>query len=198
MDRLCLPFLILLLLSILYRVPETVAEKYGETDFIKASCGATRYPDLCFESLSIYRSKIQQSPRQLAQAALSVSLSRARSVTNFVSMMTRVKGIKGRDFLAVKDCVDNMGDSVDRLSRSMKELGQMGRRVRGQSFLWHMSNVQTWVSAALTDEDTCIDGFSGHGSNEHIKASIKSRVVKVAQVTSNALALVNRFAAKHH
>ncbi|OVA19548.1 Pectinesterase inhibitor domain [Macleaya cordata] len=197
MARLCLSFL--LLLSIIYTSSATAAKRSpaGATDFIKASCGATRYPNLCFESLSVYRSTIQRSPRQMAQAALSVSLARARSATNYVSMMTRVEGIKGRDFQAVKDCVDNMGDSVDRLSRSIKELGQMGQ-VRGQSFIWHMSNVQTWVSAALTDENTCVDGFMGHGSNENVKAAIKSRVVGVAQVTSNALALVNRFAAKHH
>ncbi|XP_059643443.1 21 kDa protein-like [Cornus florida] len=166
------------------------------TNFIKASCRATRYPALCVQYLSIYATKIQQSQRQLAQTALSVSLSRARSATAFVAKMTRVSGIKPREYQAVKDCVDNMGDTVYQLSKSIKELGHMGR-ASGQDFTWHMSNVQTWVSAALTDENTCVDGFGGRAMNGNVKASIKNRVTRVAQLTSNALALVNRFAAKH-
>ncbi|KAI8030579.1 hypothetical protein LOK49_LG01G01327 [Camellia lanceoleosa] len=60
---------------------------------------------------------------------------------------------------------------------------------KGKDFLWHMSNVETWVSAALTDENTCLDGFSGRALDGNVKASIKARVTNVAQVTSNALAL---------
>lgn len=89
-----------------------------------------------------------------------------------------------------------MGDSVDQLSRSMKEIGHMGHS-NGQDFLWHMSNVQTWVSAALTNENTCVDGFSGHLMDGKMKSAIRMRVTNVAQVTSNALALVNHFATRH-
>ncbi|KAF4360445.1 hypothetical protein CsatB_004102 [Cannabis sativa] len=165
-------------------------------DFIKASCKATTYPALCVHSLSAFATKIRQSQRQLSQTALAVSLSKAKSASDFVSKMTRVKGITPRERAAVKDCIENMADTVDRLSQSVRELGHMGS---GQDFVWHMSNVQTWVSAALTDENTCLDGFGGRGMNNgNVKAAIRRRVVSVAQVTSNALALVNCFASKHH
>ncbi|MCL7031796.1 hypothetical protein MKW94_005611 [Papaver nudicaule] len=189
---------LLLFFSIFCTSPVAMAKKSGKSDFIRTSCGVTQYPDLCFESLSVFRSEIRQSPRQIAQTALHVSLSRARSVRSYVSTMTRVKGIKGRDLQAVKDCVDNMGDSVDRLSKSIKELGEMSKGKNTADFMWHMSNVQTWVSAALTDENTCTEGFTGHGKNTNYRAGIRRRVTGVAQVTSNALALVNHFAAKHY
>lgn len=166
------------------------------TDFIKVSCRATRYPAVCVHSLSGYASAIRQSQRQLAQTALAVSLASARSTSVFMSRMTKVKGIKVREYRAVKDCVENMGDTVDRLSNSMRELEHMGQAI-GQDFMWHMSNVQTWVSAALTDENTCIDGFAERNMEGHVKTAIKRRINNVAQVTSNALALVNRFAEKH-
>ncbi|KAF8412399.1 hypothetical protein HHK36_000362 [Tetracentron sinense] len=198
MARLILSSL-LLLLSILYissTAESAVARHSGATDFIKASCSATRYPVLCVQCLSMYSNAIQRSQRQLAQTALSVSLARARSTTAFVSKLGKAKGMKGREYQAVKDCVDNMSDSVDRLSRSLRELGHMGQ-AGGQEFMWHMSNVQTWVSAAVTDENTCVDGFAGRGMDGHVKASIRGRVINVAQVTSNALGLVNQFAARH-
>ncbi|XP_074331104.1 21 kDa protein [Apium graveolens] len=162
------------------------------TNFIKTSCKATSYPVLCFQLLSVYAGKIQQNEHELARAALSVSLAKAESTTVFVSRMPKVRGIKPREFKAVKDCIDNMQNTVNQLHRSMKELDLMDK-VRVQDFVWHMSNVQTWISAALTFENTCIEGFSGPLWDGRIKASVKGRVVSVAQVTSNALALVNQF-----
>ncbi|KAL7160314.1 hypothetical protein ABFS83_01G085800 [Erythranthe nasuta] len=166
------------------------------TDFIKAECRATRYPALCVQCLSNYTTTPQLTHRQLAQAALSVSLSRARSSAGFISRLAKMKGMKPAEHRAVRDCIDNMGDTVDQLSRSMKELGSMGR-VAGQDFNWHVSNVMTWTSAALTNENTCVDGFAGPAFDGSVKAAIRRRVLNCAQVTSNALALVNRFATRH-
>ncbi|XP_057518667.1 pectinesterase inhibitor 9-like [Amaranthus tricolor] len=163
-------------------------------NFIWSSCLSTRYPPLCFHSLKSYGSKIGRSQRQLTLAALAVSLSKARSAVGFVSQVTKVKGIKRHELEAVKDCIDTMSDSVDQLSQSFEELANLGH-TNGEDFMWHMSNVQTWVSAALTDETTCVDGFSDgvHENSGKIKSSIQVRVNNVAQVTSNALALVNKY-----
>lgn len=107
--------------------------------------------------------------------------------------MKKIKGIKHRELEAVKDCIDTMGDSVDQLSHSIQELANLGH-TNGEDFMWHISNVQTWVSSALTDENTCVDGLSDeHVKGGKIKAAIQKKVNNVAHVTSNALALVNRF-----
>lgn len=55
-----------------------------------------------------------------------------------------------------------------------------------------MSNVQTWMSAALTDEETCTDGFEDV-PNGPVKSDVSAKATGVKQVTSNALALVNSF-----
>ncbi|XP_070038848.1 pectinesterase inhibitor 9-like [Nicotiana tomentosiformis] len=165
--------------------------------FIRVSCKATLYPVLCVQCLSAYANTVKQSEQQLARVALSVSLSRAKSTTIFVSKLTRVRGLKPREKQAVKDCFDTMSDSVDQINKSIPELGQTGHFAAGQDFMWHVSNVQTWVSAAMTDENTCLDGFSGPGMNGNVKAVLRSRILHLAQVTSNALALVNRFADRH-
>ncbi|KAK9292682.1 hypothetical protein L1049_020661 [Liquidambar formosana] len=191
--------LLLLLLPILYitgTVESVAAVPSAYTNFIKVSCNTTRYPALCVESLSAYSSEIRQSPRQLAQTALSVSLARAQTAKTFVSKVTKFKGLKRREYEAVKDCMEEIGDAVDRLSKSIQELKSFGSS-KGQEFLWHMSNVETWVSAALTDENTCVEGFVGPDSEGSVQSSITARVVNVAQVISNALAFVNQFAGKH-
>ncbi|KAG8382388.1 hypothetical protein BUALT_Bualt05G0072200 [Buddleja alternifolia] len=193
--------LLLLLLIISFHYILHIANSASDSkpkaaNFIKAECGATLYPALCVHCLSSYSTKIQQNKLQLAQVALSVSLSRAQSVSRFVSKLARMRGVKTMEYRAVKDCVENMGGTVDQLSRSMRELGSMSR-VAGRDFEWHVSNVETWVSAALTYENTCLDGFAGAKMGGNVKVAIRRRVLNCAQVTSNALALVNRFAARH-
>ncbi|KAK7854847.1 21 kDa protein [Quercus suber] len=191
---------LLLLLSISLYLATTAKSSSSaggyDTSFIKSSCSSTTYPAVCVKTLSAYAPAIQKSPRQLAHTALSVSLSKCESTKTFVSKMTKMKGLKSREYEAVKDCLEEMGDTVDRLSKSIHELKHIGQ-AKGQDFSWHMSNVETWVSAALTDENTCLDGFSGKALDGKVKASIKAQVVNVAQVTSNALALVNSYASKH-
>lgn len=174
----------------------TAESSITPSEFIKSSCRATRYPVLCVQCLMGYASVIGQSERQLTITALSVSISRTRSSASFVKKISKARGIKPREYRAVQDCIENMGDSLDSLSQSVRELGSIGHAV-GEDFVWHMTNVQTWVSAALTDDNTCLDGFAGPSMNGIVKAAIKDRVVNVAQVTSNTLALVNRFASSH-
>lgn len=65
-----------------------------------------------------------------------------------------------------------------------------------QSLRLQMSNVKTWLSAALTYEYTCTDGFEDFHEDDSIKYDVCSRVDGVKKLTSNALALVNRYAEK--
>ncbi|XWS47655.1 hypothetical protein CRYUN_Cryun13aG0002800 [Craigia yunnanensis] len=195
MARTSLIFLLLSLLYIACQARSQTAASSRASNFIKASCSATKYPALCVQSLATFAPSIQQSPRQLAQTALSVSLDRVKSTQEFVSKMKKFKGVKKIEYEAIKDCIEEMSDSVDRLSKSVQELKHMGQ-AKGQDFLWHVSNVETWVSSALTDENTCVDGFARRGMDGKVKASIRGRVINVAQVTSNALSLVNQFASK--
>jgi len=178
--------LLALILPLFYTAGEA-ANSAASTRFIKVSCSTTRYPTLCLESLSLYAATIKQSPRQMAQTALSVTLARAVSAKTFVKKLNKLKGLKPREYIALKDCSQGMADGADRLSKSVREL----QRVAGKDSSWLVSNVQTWVSAALTDASTCLDGFAGRPL-----PSVTAEVTNVMKLTSNALALVNQFAAK--
>ncbi|KAF8027099.1 hypothetical protein BT93_E0119 [Corymbia citriodora subsp. variegata] len=198
-----LSFLLLLLLHVLFFT--TLLEPSNSqpatdpnTDFIKSSCSSTHYPALCVQCLSGYAASVQQDSRQLARAALQVSLDRARTAGSYVAQLSRFQGITPRESQAVQDCVQNIGHSASQLSQSIDELGQMGGQgAAGEAFGWHMSNAQTWVSGALTDENMCLDGFSRPDMDGSVKNSVRGQVVELAQVVSNALALVDRYGSRH-
>ncbi|CAN4075507.1 unnamed protein product [Withania somnifera] len=191
-----LKLILLAIVLSLFPFSGTVDSAAVATSFLKSSCKITTYPEVCVTSLAGYAPVIKRSPQQLAQTALSVSLDRAQSAQAFVRKLCKFKGLKPREYAALKDCLEEMSDTIDRISKSVQELKSIGR-ARGKDFQWHMSNIETWISAALTNENTCGDGFAGRALNGRIKASIRARVTHVAQVTSNALALINQLAAKH-
>ncbi|KAL0548565.1 hypothetical protein IC582_013019 [Cucumis melo] len=165
----------------------------SSTEFIKSSCSSTTYPRLCFSSLSVHANAIQTSPRLLATAALSVSLSSVKSTTTQILKLSHSHGLSSRDVSALNDCLEELSDSVDSLAASISEMPKL----RGSNFDLAMSNVQTWVSAALTDETTCSEGFKGKTVKGGVKAAVRSRIVNIAQLTSNALSLINRIADLH-
>lgn len=190
-------FLLLTIFCATSTADRTVQRHSRARAFVQAQCRSTQFPKLCFESLFGHVNVTMQSQRQLAQIALTVSLAKARYTSAYVTgVAEHFSQTRGSDYQAVKDCLRQINDGVGQIALSIKELGQMDRDGEG-AFFWHESNVKSWISAAQTDASTCIDGFSGHAVGGKIKATIKAKVLNVAQVTSNALALFNRFAARH-
>ncbi|CAN6565092.1 unnamed protein product [Malus baccata var. baccata] len=162
-------------------------------EFMKTSCSATTYPKLCLASLSSLAGAIQTSPKLMACAALNVTLASAISTSTMMSKLSHSHGMEPKEVGAMRDCVEELGDSVYELKKSIAEMGSF----KSSDFQLMISDVQTWVSAALTDETTCFDGFEENGMNGKLKTIVGGRIVKIAQLTSNALALINRYASVH-
>ncbi|KAK3447330.1 21 kDa protein [Eucalyptus grandis] len=165
----------------------------NSTDFIRTSCSKTTYPKLCFSSLSSHAAAIQMSPKLLACTALDVTLKNARSVSVLMVNLSRSQGLKPREAAAMQDCMELLGDAVDELRRSIAEMKDLKER----DFKLMISDVQTWASAALTDEDTCSDGFAGKEMDGKVKTVVRAWIVTLSHLTSNALALINAYASLH-
>ncbi|XP_050376993.1 pectinesterase inhibitor 3 [Argentina anserina] len=157
----------------------------SSSHLVRTSCQHASYPSLCLHTLS---TSPAQTPRDLAQAAVSVSLSRTRKVSAFLSQLSRSTSSSSpkRQRVSISDCVEQVSDSVDELSRTLEEL----HHLHEETFRWQMSDAQTWVSAALTNEDTCLDGFQDVDGK--VKADVKRKITDAARVTSNALYMINR------
>jgi len=101
-------------------------------------------------------------------------------------------------YLTVQDCVNQINDSVDQLSQAIKELKRLNKfsTIINDKVLWHISNVEKWVSTALTDASSCVQSFPGHRMSKRV-AAIKIKAKNVAEVTSNALALFHSYATRY-
>jgi len=158
-------------------------------EFIRTSCSTTTYPRLCYTSLSIHSRTIHTSPKLIANAALNVTLSSAKSTSTMMSKLSQSHGLKPKEVSAMKDCVEELSDAVYELRESIDEMDHVKR----SDFEVMISDVRTWVSAAMTDESTCSDGFAGNAMNGNLKRAVRGRIMNIAQLTSNALALVTNY-----
>ncbi|PON66038.1 Pectinesterase inhibitor domain containing protein [Parasponia andersonii] len=194
--------LILLSLALLSQPHSVAARRRGHdlqapsSDLVRTSCVHANYPNLCLRTLSAY-SGPARTPRDLAQAAVNVSLDRAKRVSKYLARTAFSYGGGGsggggggskRQRAALGDCVEQISDSVEELTKTLAEL----QHLRWETFRWQMSNAQTWVSAALTNEDTCLDGFQGVDGGGKLKADVKRKITNLARITSNALYMINR------
>ncbi|KAK4263993.1 hypothetical protein QN277_029336 [Acacia crassicarpa] len=168
------------------------------TTFIRTSCNVTLYPGLCYSSLSPYHSAIQQNSAKLARVAIALTLTKAHRMASYLSGLSRDAdySTNSRAASALRDCFTNLGDAVDEIRGSLKQMRQLAITGAGsEQFRFQMSNVQTWMSAALTDEDTCTDGFDDL-PERGVKTEVCDRMTYLKELTSNALALVNSYVNK--
>ncbi|KAF6174681.1 hypothetical protein GIB67_008736 [Kingdonia uniflora] len=171
----------------------TLTTNKTNTQFIKTSCTNTTYPALCLQSLSSYSNKIKSNYQKLVYTAVSVAFKSAQSASSVVSDLTRRQNIKRSEAVALKDCVESIRDSIDELRQSLKQM----KSLNGTRRYYQMSNVRTWMSAALSDDDTCLNGLEEEHVSGQTRDTIKESLVNVTQLTSNALFLCNRLNYTH-
>ncbi|CAN1258727.1 Pectinesterase inhibitor 10 [Linum perenne] len=166
--------------------PDSSRRLNPEAEFIRTSCNSTLYPKRCYITLSPYAAEVGSDPKKLSLKALNVTLKVTKSASRLMKRMSRIKGLNHRAAAAVADCMEEVEDAVE----------ELGNSVAGPEFCRVISDVQSWVSAAETDDDTCTDGFDEAAAavNRNVKRIVERHVGRISRFTSNALALVNLYA----
>ncbi|MED6176626.1 hypothetical protein PIB30_090025 [Stylosanthes scabra] len=164
---------------------------YYYKSYIKSSCNTTTYPSICYKNLNRYALSIQADPLKLCNTSLSLALKAARSAASTVSKILK----KGNNNLTaqakavVHDCYSNLKDSVGEMQDSIYEMGNL---YDDSDKGFHLSNIKTWVSAAITNYNTCSDGFEEMNNVDgDLRDKIRTLVSNLDRMTSNALYFIN-------
>lgn len=181
-------------LLILLAICLTTSSRFSaakDDKYVQQACGVTRYRSLCVRSLSPFSGSAKTSPSLWARAGVSVTITEAKSVVQYlikIKRQVRNRWRGTRNNAALGDCIECFQNAIDELHKSLGILRNLNRRTFGTQ----MGDLNTWLSAALTDADTCLDGFEGQKGRQ--VRLIRRRVSKASCVTSNALALANKLA----
>ncbi|KAL9237063.1 hypothetical protein vseg_011652 [Gypsophila vaccaria] len=159
--------------------------------FIKQECDSTDYPQLCYNTLSPYASKIKDNRQKLCNVALIVSVSATKKASSIVAKVSKKEKSKlnKTEAGAIKDCIEEIGYSIDEINQSLNEIKTYKK---GFNSMYVRSNVITWVSAAITDEITCLDGIDEAHVRLNTKNKITPSVLRSLKLLSITLSLLNR------
>ncbi|XP_061348294.1 LOW QUALITY PROTEIN: putative pectinesterase/pectinesterase inhibitor 24 [Gastrolobium bilobum] len=154
------------------------------TNSFKAVCDVTLYKDSCYRSLgSLYHSgQVQVQPEELFKFSIKVALTEVSKAVIFFSENGVFKGLNdSRTKEALENCRDLLDLAVDHLNSSLTS-------AENSSLLDVFDDHETWLSAAGTYQQTCIEGFED--AKEALKESVVSYLKNSTHFTSNSLAII--------
>ncbi|KAG2695664.1 hypothetical protein I3843_07G023200 [Carya illinoinensis] len=151
--------------------PYTILAHNKDLNLITTACDRTLYKNLCRAVLSSHpKARTATELRVLARVALKYALVSAKQVETQISKLKDASA-------ALKDCAENFRSANQQISYSFKAL-------KSKSY----SDVNIWVSAAMTGVDSCEEGFKDLKSNSPIAKSSKT----FNQLCSIVLAFTNQ------
>ncbi|CAN4102328.1 unnamed protein product [Withania somnifera] len=152
------------------------------TQAISRTCSRTRFPTLCLNSLHEFPGALTASDADLVHISVNVTLQRFGKAFYMASDINSLDMDK-RTRSAYEDCLELLEDSVYLLSRSLTSVSPgVGKSPPGNNH-----DVQTWLSAALTNQDTCTEGFADVSGN--VKDQMAAKLKDLSQLVSNCLAV---------
>ncbi|EEF45717.1 Pectinesterase PPE8B precursor, putative [Ricinus communis] len=157
------------------------------TQAISKTCGKTRFPALCVNSLLDFPGSLTASEQDLVHISFNMTLQHftkalyLSSTISYLQMDTRVRS-------AFDDCLELLDDSVDALSRSLSAVAPSSGATNGRPQpIGSNQDVVTWLSAALTNHDTCMEGFEELSGS--VKDQMAAKLRDLSELVSNCLAI---------
>ncbi|KAH9305519.1 hypothetical protein KI387_009923 [Taxus chinensis] len=157
---------------------------------INATCAATLYPETCVSSLSSYPGASEAGPKDLVGIAVAVAMDGAEQALSVVSDLRQGSNVDTYQQLELENCQDFLGDTIEQLNSSLLELKNLDVESLKQPY----GDVKTWLSASLTDLDTCLDGLPPQPTSNDVETRVQSTVLNLTELVSNSLAIVNKIA----
>ncbi|GLU12348.1 hypothetical protein SLE2022_290330 [Rubroshorea leprosula] len=164
---------------------------------IKSVCSVTQFPDSCFTAISTLNTSTKPDPESIFKISLRAAIAELSNLSSSINTLN------GRNSVpALQDCVTQLDDALSRLNESMSAMeARPGEKTLTEA---KINDIQTWVSAAMTDQDTCFDGLEETGSrvlnqvNHGIRQRSKEYISNSLAIVANMPLLLEKFGLKMH
>ncbi|KAK4418112.1 putative pectinesterase/pectinesterase inhibitor 40 [Sesamum alatum] len=159
---------------------------YKHVQIAKSTCEGTLYPELCVSTVAAFPELRRKTLPEIISGTINVTMKEVRASASNCSSLRR-KLMKKLDSLALQaldDCLELFSDTVGELKRILTELSA------GNSPEKYYDDLQTLLSGAMTNQDTCLDGFAY--SKNNTRELIQGRLKRITKHMSNSLAMVKK------
>ncbi|OIW17544.1 hypothetical protein TanjilG_22656 [Lupinus angustifolius] len=158
---------------------------------IKSACSSTLYPELCFSTITSEPSSVTNKVSTHKDVILlSLNISTGTVERNYftIKKLINQKGRSKREKVALHDCLETIDESLDELKKAIDELKDYPTSKK--SLFQHADDLKTLLSSAITNQETCLDGFSHDEACKRTRKNVEGGQVHVERLCSNALAMV--------
>ncbi|KAK4257181.1 hypothetical protein QN277_006803 [Acacia crassicarpa] len=150
---------------------------------IRTVCNVTRFPASCYSSISSLTTPLQNpnDPESILKLSLRVSHDELSKLSSSLRILASTSNSS-----ALPDCKDQIDDALSRLNDSLSAMDVSP----GDKALTDVkiNDIQTWISAAMTDQETCLDGLEE--TESAALREMKGKMQRSREYTSNSLAIV--------
>ncbi|XP_038897967.1 pectinesterase-like [Benincasa hispida] len=156
---------------------------------VKSTCSSTLYPDLCFSTISKSEGAMEKVGNQKDVIELSINITVKAVEENYfkVKKLCGLKNISHREKIALHDCLETIDETLDELHKAIVDLHEYPNK---KSLNQHADDLKTLLSSAITNQGTCLDGFSHDRGRQKPAGKAKRGQVEVEHMCSNALAMI--------
>ncbi|KAK4406989.1 putative pectinesterase/pectinesterase inhibitor 39 [Sesamum angolense] len=159
---------------------------YKHVQIAQSTCEGTLYPDLCVSTVAAFPELRRKTLPEIISGTINVTMKEVRASASNCSSLRRklVKKLEPLDLQALDDCLELFSDTVGELKRILADLSA------GSSADKYYDDLQTLLSGAMTNQDTCLDGFAY--SKNNTRQLIQGRLKRITKHMSNSLAMVKK------
>lgn len=162
---------------------------------IKSACSSTLYPDLCLSTLLASSNSDSQKVVSGHKDVIELSLNITTGIVqrNYFTVERLLLERKGaghtltkRQKTALHDCLETIDETLDELSKAKDDLIHSDL-----SLSRHTDHLKTLISSAITNQATCLDGFSHDVADKNLRKYLEEGELHAERMCSNALAMTN-------
>ncbi|KAI3524904.1 hypothetical protein L1887_03573 [Cichorium endivia] len=156
---------------------------------VKSSCSVTLHPDLCYSTLS----EIPEITKKVATSkdVIELAINKTKEIVerNYftIKKLTIRTDLTKRQKIALHDCLEMVAETLQELNQvtAFLEAYPMKKGTRR-----HIDDMITLMSTTLTNQETCIDGFSHDKHDKHLRESLIAGEIHAEKLCSNSLAMI--------
>lgn len=155
---------------------------------ISRTCSKTMFPTLCVNTLLDFPGSTVATERDLVHISLNMTLQHLNRALYTSAAINSVAAMDPRVRAAYNDCLELLDDSVDAVARSLTSVASSPSNGAVRPLTSSSSDdVLTWLSAALTNQDTCAEGFADASGT--VKDQMVNNLKDLSELVSNCLAI---------
>ncbi|CAM0901963.1 unnamed protein product [Alopecurus aequalis] len=152
-----------------------------------AHCGDTLYPELCLSTLATVPDLHKKTLPEVICASCNRTETEVTTMSANCSRYLRERSLPARDSLAVSDCMELLDTTMDDLRATISDLRHLPSAARRLT----MDHIMTVLSAAITNQETCLEGFSFQKGGE-VRRYMEPGIRHIAKMVSNSLAMATK------